>query len=91
MIALMMVVGNEFGDGTTQPALLHEDHPIQAFLFDRANEALRIRIAVRCQERRPNDPDTLLFEELQHGTTPLAVPIANQHAPVCQDAIDRIR
>ena len=47
MIALMMVVGNEFGDGTTQPALLHEDHPIQAFFFDRAYEALRVRIQIR--------------------------------------------
>ena len=33
MIALMMVVGNELGDGTTQRALPHEDHPVQAFLL----------------------------------------------------------
>lgn len=32
-----------------------------------------------------------MFEKLQQGPTPLAVPIANQHAPICQDAVDRIR
>jgi hypothetical protein len=47
MIALIMLVGSEFGDRTTQRALPHEDPPIQAFFFDRAHEAVRICIQIR--------------------------------------------
>ena len=37
---------NEFGDSSTQRRLPDEDHPLQAFLLDRAHEALRIGIQI---------------------------------------------
>ena len=91
MVALAMIMDDELGDRAAKMSLAQRDHAIKTLILDRANEPLRVRVAVWCPERRPDDPDTLLFEELQHGTTPLAVPIANQHAPVCQDAVNRIR
>src|SRR4030095_7239996 len=91
MIPLAMIVDDVLGDCAAKMSLAQWDHAIKTLLLDRANEALRIRVAVRCPERRPNDSNALVFEELQHGTTPLAVPIANQHAPMYQDAINRIR
>jgi hypothetical protein len=44
IIVLLMIVEHEFGDTTTQGTVPYEDHPIQAFLFDSAHEARRIRI-----------------------------------------------
>ena len=47
MIALSVIVRQEFGDRSTQGPLPDEDHPVQAFFFDRTNEALRIGIQIK--------------------------------------------
>jgi len=44
----------------TKMSLPQRDHTIKALLLDRASESLSVRIAVRCPERRPNDPDEIL-------------------------------
>ena len=91
MVPLAVIVDNELGDRAAKMSLAQWNHEIKTFLLDRANEPLRIRVAVRRPERCPNTADALAFEELQHRTTPLAVPIANQKTPVRQDTVDRIR
>jgi hypothetical protein len=47
VIALRVIVHYEFGDGTTQRSLPYENHSLQAFLLDRAHEALRMGIQIR--------------------------------------------
>ena len=47
VIPLRVIVHYEFGDGTTQRSLPYENHPLQAFLLDRAHEALRMGIEIR--------------------------------------------
>ncbi len=91
MIPLDMVVGDELGDCASKMSLPQRDHARKALLLDRPNEPLRVRVAVRCPERRLNDPNALLFEEFQHGTTPLPIAVAYQHATVGQDTVNRIR
>jgi hypothetical protein len=39
-------MSRKLGDSTTQSALPHKDHPIQAFFLNRAHEALRIGIQI---------------------------------------------
>jgi hypothetical protein len=39
-------MSDELGDSTTQGALPHQDHPIQAFFFNRAHKAFRIGIQI---------------------------------------------
>ena len=46
MIPLRVVMAHIFGHRATQRRLPDEDHPIQAFVLDRANKSLRICIQV---------------------------------------------
>ena len=91
MIALAMRVDDELGDRAAKMSLAPWNHEIKTLLLNGANEPLRIRVAVWCSGRPPNNVNALAFEELQHRTTPLAVAIANQHTPIYQDAVNRIR
>jgi hypothetical protein len=51
MVALAMVMDCEVGERAPEVPLTQRNHPIQAFLFDRRNKPLRMRIAVRGTER----------------------------------------
>ena len=44
MVPLAIVVGHEVGNGAPKVALTERDHAIEALLFDRSHEALRIRV-----------------------------------------------
>lgn len=66
MVTLDVVVRHELGYRATKMPLPQQDHAIEALLFDRPHEPLRIRVAVRSSERRANDPDARLFEEFQY-------------------------
>ena len=63
----------------------------KALLLDRPSEPLCVRVAVRSSERRLNDPNSLLLEELQHATTPFSIAIADQNATISQGTVTRIR
>ena len=47
MISLAVVMCDELTDGSTQRACADEDHPLEAGLLDRADEAFRIGVQVR--------------------------------------------
>ena len=49
MVRFRVVMGHEFRHRTPQRCLPDKNHPIQAFLFDRTYEALRVCIALRRQ------------------------------------------
>jgi hypothetical protein len=59
MVSFGMVMGHELGDRATKVPLPQQDYAIEALLFDRPNESLRVCVAVGCAERRSNDPDSL--------------------------------
>src|ERR1700674_6074179 len=52
MISFSVVMVRVFGHRATQRRLPDEDHPIQAFVLDRANKSLRICIGESSQLRR---------------------------------------
>jgi hypothetical protein len=89
MVPLTRVVGHELGNRAPKMGL-PQNHVLQTLFLDRPDEPLCVGIAVGCPERRPNDPDSLVFEKRQHRMIPLSVAIANQHGPICQDAVDGI-
>ena len=91
MVPLTVVVRHEICNRATKMALPQQDHALEALLLDRPHESFRVRVAVRCPQRRLNDSHALLLEERQHGTTPLSIAIADQHATVSQDPVHRIR
>jgi hypothetical protein len=86
MIPLVVVVGHELGYRATKMPLPEQDHALEALLLDRPNESLRVRVAVGCAERCPNDSYSLVFKEFQYATAPLPIAIADQYASVRQDA-----
>ena len=90
MVPLTVVVRHEVRNRAAKVALAQRDHAVEAFLLDRPNEPLGVHVAVRRAERRLNDPNVLLFQELQHGTTPLPIAITDQHATTSQDTIEPI-
>lgn len=46
-VAFAVVVGHELREGTPQVPITKRDQAVQAFLFDRANKRLRMRVAIR--------------------------------------------
>jgi hypothetical protein len=52
VIALPMIVGDEFVNGLSEMALTERNHSVEALLFDRSDEALRVRICIRCPHGR---------------------------------------
>jgi len=78
MIAFPVIVGDEFGHGPTEMAFTERDHLVQAFLLDRADKALCIRIAVWRTERRLHESNASRREKVLNGGTPLPIPVADQ-------------
>jgi hypothetical protein len=50
VVSFAMVVCDEVGERLSKVAFTERDHAIQAFLFDRADEPLRMSVAVWCPE-----------------------------------------
>ena len=63
VVSFEMVVCDEVDERLPEVAFTERDHAIQAFLFDRADEPLRMRIAVWCPERRPDHANARCREE----------------------------
>jgi hypothetical protein len=61
MVPLTVVVRDELRNRAAKVALTQRDHAVEAFLLDRPNKPLGVRVAVRRAERCLNDPDVLLF------------------------------
>src|SRR5262245_12298428 len=91
MIAFTVIVGHEFGHCPAKMALTQWDRLVQAFLFERTDKPLRVRVAVRRAERRLHDSHTRRLEEVLHGDTPLPISIADQDGVCAEDSLDRVR
>jgi hypothetical protein len=75
-----MVVRDKFRDRAPEMTLPHRNHPVEAFLFDRSDEPLSIRIRVRSALGRQDHADTSVAKLLSHRSAPFSIPIADEHA-----------
>jgi len=66
MNAFTMIVLGEFPHGPSEMALAERNHPVEAFLLDGSNEALRIRIRIRGLYGRQGDTNPRLTESLAY-------------------------
>ena len=89
MVALGMVMDHEVGERAPEVPLTQRNQPIQAFLFDRPNKPLRMRIAVRSTERCLDHPHTRRLEQLSNRKTPLPIAVADQDAVSVEHALVR--
>jgi hypothetical protein len=71
MIPLAMVMRHERREQSAQVGLTEHDDPIEAFLFDRPYEPLRMCIAIRRLKRRLHDPDADIGQGLAERRAPL--------------------
>jgi hypothetical protein len=78
VIPLAVVVLRELLQCSPQVPFTERHDAFEAFLFDRANEPLRISVAIGRTARRPNDTHTGHAEPLINRVTPLRVAIAKQ-------------
>jgi hypothetical protein len=62
MIPIKMIVVDEFRDRPSEMALAQRDHAIEALVFNRADEALRVRIRVRRLKRRTSTSRTGILD-----------------------------
>ncbi len=90
VIPFAMVVCDEIGERPPKMPFTERDHAIQALLSDRAHKSLCMGIAVRRQDRRPNNPDACRREEALDGGAPLSIAIADQHTVRAEHAVDII-
>ena len=60
-------------------ALPERHNAMQTFLFDGAYEALGVRIGIRGAIRRLDHPQPCVRELVPDRTTPLRIPIAEEH------------
>ena len=61
-----------------QVPLTEEDDPVEAFFFDRTDEAFGVRVAIRRAVRRLHDTNPGFRQGLLERPAPLRVPIAEQ-------------
>jgi hypothetical protein len=87
VIPFAMVVRDKFRDRAPETTLFNRNHPVEAFLFDRSDEPLRIRIRVRSALGRQDDSDTSVAQVLSHRAAPLPIPIADERAMTGQYAV----
>lgn len=91
VVSFVMVVRDEVGERPPQVPFTERDHAIQAFLFDRADEPLRMRIAVWCPERCPDHANACCREDALDAKAPFAITIADQHAIRVEAAVGVFR
>ena len=76
MVPFLMVMHHVRGYRPTKVLLTEGNHALQALFFARADEPLRVCVAIRCAERRLNDVYTRTFKQLPNREAPLAIAVA---------------
>ena len=87
VIPFAMVVRDKFRDRAPEMTLPHRNHPVEAFLFDRSDEPLRVRIRVRSACWRQDHADASLAKLLSHHAAPFSIPVADERAVADQYAV----
>jgi hypothetical protein len=89
VVPFVVVMGHERRKYSAQVGFPENDDPIQAFLLDRPDEALCVRIAVRRLKRRLHEPDADLGQSPAAGRAPFGIPIADQDPVAPEDTVIR--
>ena len=84
MIPFTMIVLDELRDGPSEVAFAERNHPVEALLFDGSDEALRVRVRIRCHHRRQHDANPRIAEPLPHVLAPFSIAIADQDVGIAQ-------
>ena len=87
VIPLVVVVGDELADGTSQRALADENHALEAGLFDRADEAFGVGIQVRRAGGEPDGPHMGRGECVPHSRTEQRVTVVDKEPHVSQKSV----
>ncbi len=80
MVSFTKLMGVEFAKCATEMPLSERNEAVEAFLFDRTYEPLRVRVAIRRPEGYPYDPHTRRFKNVLNPDAPLAITVADQHS-----------
>lgn len=59
VIPLVVIVRRKFAERPAQVSLTDENDPVEAFLFDRTDQAFGVRVAIRREVRRLHDTNPL--------------------------------
>ena len=76
VIPLVVIVRREGAERPAQVSLTENDDPVEAFLFDRPDEAFGVRVAIRRAVRRQYDTNPCLGQGLAERAAPLRVSVA---------------
>jgi hypothetical protein len=87
VIRFLVVMRHERGERPAQVGFPEDDDAIQAFLLDRRDESLRVRVAVGRPERGLDNANADVGQGLVERRAPFGVPIADQDPVVTGDAI----
>ena len=78
VVPLVVIVRRERAACPVQVPLTEEDDPVEAFFFDRTDEAFGVRVAIRRAVRRLYDTNPCPGQGLAERAAPLRVSVAEQ-------------
>ena len=84
------MVDHVFDERATEVSLAQRDQPVQAFLLDRADQSLRVCIAVRRSKRDLDGADARDLEHIPNVGAPFPVAVADQDSLLAEHAVGRI-
>ena len=87
MIPLVMIVPRELLERHPQVPFPDRDDPIQALLFYRPDESLRVGVAVGRTRRRADHANPHRVEELLHASAPFHIAVADHNLPFSEKTI----
>ena len=90
MTPLAVVMLDILMQSTSEMAFTHRNHPVEAFFFDRAHEALCVRIRVRRPHGRQHDVNPGVAQESLYVRAPFPIVVTDQHAVLAQQT-DAVR
>jgi hypothetical protein len=91
VISFAMVVHDEFGQCTTEMSPAEWDQAVQAFLLDRTDEPLRVRIAVWRPTWGLDDAYACGLKEIPNTGAPFPVAVADEESLSAEHAVGYIR
>src|SRR5437016_5822201 len=88
--ALVVVRVDVLAEDSLELSPTDDEHPVEALLAQSADEALGVRVGVRCLDRRANDLDLLGPEDLVERCAELRIAVVDKdaHRPLPTAAVD---
>ncbi len=90
VVALSMIMMNEFGYRSSQRLLAEENHPIETFAFYRKNKPFHVSVQVRRTVRQANDSSSGIVDEFSKLRGELLVAVEDEETLAEQKAVERI-